>query len=315
VAVAAFETGARERAAKMSRLNGCLSNGASEMERHDPDSARSYYEVALVIDPTNEEARRGLEQCRALLGKRDGASAPAADVKPVEKKSGPIVDLIGSTREQVVDLLGQPVDEETHPDQERGRGRQLGWTRLSFKSPVAVVYLDWSTGKVIHAMFYDSGCACAGIHVGHSRSFVYKTLGPPSQEEVSRDGKRALVYAKLHLVLPIDAKDEVEKVILDESGEQDVPPERWATSQVAARQIPAIDGKVVDVKGDPLVVRLSVGADDKVEKGFVLTIRRGNVMIAKVLVEKVLADSCECRVFVKPDAGDTIQPGDAASTR
>lgn len=80
--------------------------------------------------------------------------------------------------------------------------------------------------------------------------------------------------------------------------------------------VPPIDGKVAAVKDDmsPPLVLLSVGSDDKVEKGFQFSIYRNSEFIGKVVVEKVLKDSCGCRVlFVKE--GQKIQTSDSAATR
>ncbi|MCO5165324.1 MAG: hypothetical protein M9894_03025 [Planctomycetes bacterium] len=80
--------------------------------------------------------------------------------------------------------------------------------------------------------------------------------------------------------------------------------------------VPAIDGNVVAVKTDvsPPLVLLSVGLDDKVERGFHFSIYRGTKFIGKVVVERVLRDSAGCRVLFTAD-GAQIQPGDNAATR
>jgi hypothetical protein len=57
-----------------------------------------------------------------------------------------------------------------------------------------------------------------------------------------------------------------------------------------------------------------VGSDDKVEKGFHFSIYRGAEFVGKVVVAKVLKDTCGCRVlFVRK--GETIRVGDSAATR
>jgi predicted nucleic acid-binding Zn-ribbon protein len=88
------------------------------------------------------------------------------------------------------------------------------------------------------------------------------------------------------------------------------------TSIVAGPPVPAIDAKVAAVKADvnPALVLLSVGSDDKVEKGFHFSVYRGAEFVGKVVVEKVLKDSCGCRVLFTKD-GATIQAGDSAATR
>lgn len=80
--------------------------------------------------------------------------------------------------------------------------------------------------------------------------------------------------------------------------------------------VPAIDGTVVAVKDDvsPPLVLLSVGSDDKVERGFNFSIYRGNQFVGKVVVERVLRDSCGCRVLFTAD-GQKIQANDSAATR
>lgn len=88
------------------------------------------------------------------------------------------------------------------------------------------------------------------------------------------------------------------------------------TSIVAGPPVPAIDAKVAAVKTDvsPALVLLSVGSDDKVEKGFHFSIYRGSEFVGKVVVEKVLRDSCGCRVLFTKE-GQSIQAGDSAATR
>jgi hypothetical protein len=80
--------------------------------------------------------------------------------------------------------------------------------------------------------------------------------------------------------------------------------------------VPPIDGKVAAIKDDmnPPLVLLSVGSDDKVEKGFQFSIYRNSEFIGKVVVEKVLKDSCGCRVLFTKE-GQKIQSGDSAATR
>jgi hypothetical protein len=85
---------------------------------------------------------------------------------------------------------------------------------------------------------------------------------------------------------------------------------------VAGPPVPAIDARVAAVKNDvsPALVLLSVGSDDKVEKGFHFSVYRGSEFVGKVIVEKVLRDSCGCRVLFTKD-GSSIQAGDSAATR
>ncbi|MBI3726341.1 hypothetical protein HY251_20640 [bacterium] len=87
-------------------------------------------------------------------------------------------------------------------------------------------------------------------------------------------------------------------------------------SIIAGPPMPAIDAKVAAVKSDvqPALVLLSVGSDDKVEKGFQFSIYRGSEFVGKVVVEKVLKDSSGCRVLFTKE-GQTVQAGDSAATR
>ncbi len=87
-------------------------------------------------------------------------------------------------------------------------------------------------------------------------------------------------------------------------------------NHVAGPPVPAIDARVLRVKEDvsPGLVLLSVGSNDKVEKGFHFSIYRGSEFVGKVIVEKVLADSCGCRVLFTKE-GLSVAPGDEAATR
>lgn len=80
--------------------------------------------------------------------------------------------------------------------------------------------------------------------------------------------------------------------------------------------VPAIEARVlaVELKVRPTLLILSAGANQKVEKGFHFSVYRGTEFVAKVVVEKVLADACGARVlFTK--AGLSVIPGDEAKTR
>jgi predicted nucleic acid-binding Zn-ribbon protein len=82
------------------------------------------------------------------------------------------------------------------------------------------------------------------------------------------------------------------------------------------KPVPPINGKVAGVKADvtPALVVVTVGKDDKVEKGFQFTVYRGAEFVGKVVVEKVNADSSGCRVlFTAP--GKVIKAGDDVATR
>ncbi len=95
-------------------------------------------------------------------------------------------------------------------------------------------------------------------------------------------------------------------------------PEHTLSELIAGKgpPVPAIDARVAAVKTDvqPTLVLLSVGSEDKVQKGFHFSVYRETEFIGKVVVEKVLEDSCGCRVLFTKE-GASIQPGDSAATR
>lgn len=80
--------------------------------------------------------------------------------------------------------------------------------------------------------------------------------------------------------------------------------------------VPSIDGRVMAVKNDmdPPLVLLSVGSDDKVQRGYHFSVYRGANFVGKVVVERVLRDSAGCRVLFTAE-GQSIQSGDNAATR
>ena len=80
--------------------------------------------------------------------------------------------------------------------------------------------------------------------------------------------------------------------------------------------VPSIEGRVVAVKNDlePALVLLSVGADENVERGYHFSVYRGSTFVGKVIVERVLSNSCGCRVLFTAE-GQEISPNDAAATR
>lgn len=99
----------------------------------------------------------------------------------------------------------------------------------------------------------------------------------------------------------------------------DVPPSRAPQSSEPpppasepAGPFTDIDGRVVAIeREDEVRVRLSVGADDGVQRGQRFAITRGGVLVGEVVVESVRGDSCSCRVVsLQPD--DQIRPGDAS---
>jgi hypothetical protein len=92
--------------------------------------------------------------------------------------------------------------------------------------------------------------------------------------------------------------------------------EREPPTETENGPIPWIDARVAAVKNDvsPALVLLSVGSEDRVEKGFHFSVYRGTTFIGKVVVAKVLKDSCGCYVlFTK--GGESITAGDSAATR
>ncbi len=103
------------------------------------------------------------------------------------------------------------------------------------------------------------------------------------------------------------------QLVLEELERQGVP---VSTLVLNHKPVPPINGKVAGVKTDvsPALVLVTVGKDDKVEKGFQFTVFRKSEFIGKVVVEKVNADSSGCRVlFTAP--GKVIQAGDDVATR
>lgn len=103
------------------------------------------------------------------------------------------------------------------------------------------------------------------------------------------------------------------RLVMDELQRIGVPVD---TLVVNHRPVPPINGKVagIDTSVSPGIVLITVGKDDKVQKGYPFTVYRGSTFVGKVVVEKVNADSAGCRVlFTAP--GKTIQKGDDAATR
>ncbi len=79
---------------------------------------------------------------------------------------------------------------------------------------------------------------------------------------------------------------------------------------------PAIDGRVLDADrtARQTWVRLDVGADDKLEVGYQLSLYRGSQFVGKVVVEAVRRDDATARVLFLAE-GRRIEPGDQAATR
>jgi chaperonin cofactor prefoldin len=80
---------------------------------------------------------------------------------------------------------------------------------------------------------------------------------------------------------------------------------------VVGMPAPPISAKVVGVKDSVSLVVLSVGSENGVKQGFEFTVYRGNLFVARVIVEKVLPKLCGCRIMYKK--GD-IKSGDEAAT-
>lgn len=103
------------------------------------------------------------------------------------------------------------------------------------------------------------------------------------------------------------------QLVMDQLERQGIP---VSTLVMNHKPVPRINAKVAGVKSDatPALVLLTAGKDDKVEKGFIFHVYRGSEFIGNVLVEKVNADSCGCRVLLTAQ-GKTIKAGDDAATQ
>jgi hypothetical protein len=77
---------------------------------------------------------------------------------------------------------------------------------------------------------------------------------------------------------------------------------------------PEVDTRVVGIIGNPTIVVLPVGSSDGVEKGRHFRIVRDGRDVGKVVVEKVLRDSCGCRVLYTLHRA-VIAAGDVATTK
>ena len=76
---------------------------------------------------------------------------------------------------------------------------------------------------------------------------------------------------------------------------------------------PPIDAKVVDVDTKEKLVVLSVGRDQKVEKGFRFTVYRGESFVGQVEVFAVYPDLSGARILFTKE-GASVEQGDNAST-
>jgi len=78
----------------------------------------------------------------------------------------------------------------------------------------------------------------------------------------------------------------------------------------------ALHARVLSVKKDSDIVLLSVGANDKVKKGYRFTVFEGKTYKAKVMVESVYPSMCAARIIPGLEADkQVIREGDSASTK
>lgn len=97
--------------------------------------------------------------------------------------------------------------------------------------------------------------------------------------------------------------------ILDQLTEYGI---NWRLFVVEGEPPPTIHGKVTAVRSDEGLVILSVGSNEKTEKGHLFTVFRGNQYVAKVVVEKVVPTWSGARIL---DKQMEVKEGDNASTR
>ena len=76
---------------------------------------------------------------------------------------------------------------------------------------------------------------------------------------------------------------------------------------------PPIEARVVAVDAGEKLVVLSVGRDQKVEKGFRFTVYRGSSFVGKVEVFEVYPDLSGARILFTKE-GSMVEQGDSAST-
>lgn len=84
-------------------------------------------------------------------------------------------------------------------------------------------------------------------------------------------------------------------------------------SDVIGTPMPEIEGQIVAVDPGERLVVLSVGRDDKVEKGYRFTVFRGDEFVGKVEVFQVYPDLAGARILFTKD-GSEVEQGDRAST-
>jgi hypothetical protein len=79
--------------------------------------------------------------------------------------------------------------------------------------------------------------------------------------------------------------------------------------------VPKINGKILAIKKvNPTLLLLSVGAAQKVKKGYEFTVYRGREYIGKVVIEDVREEMAGARlIYLK--SGETIREGDPVTTR
>jgi predicted nucleic acid-binding Zn-ribbon protein len=83
--------------------------------------------------------------------------------------------------------------------------------------------------------------------------------------------------------------------------------------EIIGNNVPAIEGKVSMV--GPGFVVLSVGENEGVKKGYPFDVYRGGDYIGRVVVDKVLPDTCTARVQMLNKQGLAFQAMDNATTR
>lgn len=230
------------------RIDVALREGASALGERHFDVALARYEAALVVDPTNDEARRGAEKCHAEL------AAEAAKIPKPSSTAREVPALLGQSRAQVVAALGVPSSEEE---------KTSGWTKLVYRSPSATVYLDPARDAVVHAVLSE-GWSFRGVQVGTHRAEALNLLGVPEKDQPDINGGHHFVYATYGLALSFDGPDEtISSLVFTQKPEfradlngglsTPVPPEPG--SQGSMREVPSLLGKskaeVVKLLGAP----------------------------------------------------------------
>lgn len=79
-------------------------------------------------------------------------------------------------------------------------------------------------------------------------------------------------------------------------------------------KVPPLEGQVVAVSPKVPIVMISVGSDEKVQKGYQFTVYRGNAYVGQVVVEEVYPDMSAARI-IKDMTKRAIQRGDKVTTK